>query len=95
MGGVFPDIAATPAEADNAELRGVAALRARPRDRRIEIGQQLGVRLGIDDRQQILDVGDLGEIDTLAEVIVGRDRECAELGEAPCIRAGRKSPSPR
>ena len=50
---------------------------------RVEIGQQFGVRLGVDDRQQLGDVGDLGEVDALAEIIVRRDREGAELCQPP------------
>ncbi|MHC2660521.1 hypothetical protein ACVINX_001306 [Bradyrhizobium diazoefficiens] len=83
MSGIFPDGAPAAAEADDTELGGIAALRSRPRHRHVEIGQQLGVRLGIHDRQQVLDVGHLGQVDALAEVIVGRDCECAELGQAP------------
>jgi hypothetical protein len=39
--------------------------------------------LGIHDRQELRDIGDPGEVDALAEIIVGGDREDAELGEAP------------
>ncbi len=80
--GIFPDRAAAAAEADDTELAGVAALRLGPGRCGVEIGQQLRVRLGVDDRQQVLDVGDLGEIGALAEILVGRDREGAGLGQA-------------
>jgi hypothetical protein len=69
------------AKADDAEPICVAALCLGPGDRAVEIGQQFRVRLGVDDRQQLRDVGDLGEVDALAEIVVRGDGECAELGE--------------
>jgi hypothetical protein len=37
----------------------------------VEIGDELGVRLGIDDRHQLGNLGDLGEILAFAEIVVG------------------------
>jgi hypothetical protein len=41
------------------------------------------VGLGIDDRHELRHLGDLGEIDALAEIVIGCDRERAELGKPP------------
>ena len=79
---VLPHGASAAAETDDAELAGVAALRLRPHDGGVEICEQLGVWLGVDDRHQLGNLGDLGEILALAEVIVGGDGEGARLGEA-------------
>ena len=42
----------------------------------------MAVGLGIDDREQLLHVVDLGEIDAAAEIIIGRHRESAEMAKA-------------
>ena len=65
------------------EPTGIAALRLGPRDRGIEIGNQLRIRLAVDERQQLGHFRDLGEVLALAEIVVGRHRERAELGKAP------------
>src|SRR6266850_8315124 len=70
VGGIAPHGTAAAAEAHDAEPVGVAALRLCPRDRGVEIGKQLGVRLGVHDREQRRHFGDLGQV-ALAEIIVG------------------------
>ena len=79
MRSIFPHIAAAAAEADDAEPRGVAALLSSPRRRRIEVGHELRVRLGVHQGQQLLEVNDLGEV-ALAEIVVRRHRKRAKLG---------------
>jgi hypothetical protein len=81
--GVEPGDAAAPAKARDAEPAGVAAVRLRPRDAGIEVTEHLGVgHLRDDRREQRVDVGRRFRI-ALADEELGRDREVAELGEAP------------
>jgi hypothetical protein len=82
VGRVDPHGASATAEADDAQLAGVAALALGPGGRRVEVGDQLGIRLGVDDRHQLGSVGDLGQVGALAEIVVRRHREGAELGQA-------------
>jgi hypothetical protein len=78
---IDPHGAAAAAIAHDAELVGIAALLFGPGHRGVEVGQQLGIQLGVDDRHQLGDFGDLGQILALAEIVVGGDREGAELAE--------------
>ena len=80
MRGVVPDIAAAAAETHDAKPIAVATLRFRPGDGGVEIGEELGVRLGVDLRQQLLHVADFGEV-THPEIIIGGDGECAEMAQ--------------
>ena len=83
MGGVFPDRASAAAKAHDAESVGIAALRLGPRRCGVEVGEKLGIRLAVDDRHEFRHLGDLGEIFALAEIIVRRNRERAELAKSP------------
>src|SRR5262249_11139030 len=78
----MPDIAAAAAETNDAEPVAVAALRFRPGDRGIEIGEQFGVGLAVDLGHQVLRVADLGNI-AQSEIIVRRDRKRAGMATAP------------
>src|SRR5262249_8092053 len=94
VGGVFPHRSSTAAEAHDAEAVGVAALRLCPRHRGVEVGEELGVRLGVDDRHELRDLGDLGEVHPFAEIVVGCDGEGAELAE-PRVTSFMYSCSPK
>src|SRR4029079_8150508 len=83
VGSVFPDRAPAAAEAHDAESVGVPALRLSPRRSSVEVREKLGVRLAVDDRHELRHFGDLGEILALAEIIIRRNGECAELSETP------------
>src|SRR5580693_337666 len=78
----MPDAAAAATKTDDAQPIAVAALRLGPGRRGVQIGKEFGVGLGVDDWQDLLDVVDLGKIDAIAKIIIGRDRECAEMAEA-------------
>src|SRR5206468_12679842 len=65
---IFPHRATAAAETHDAEPAGVAALLLRPGHGRVEIGKQLGVRLGVHQRHELGHLGDLGEI-AFAEII--------------------------
>jgi hypothetical protein len=81
VGRIEPHCATATAEAHDAKAIAVTALRLRPCNRSVEIGEQLGVRLGVDDRQQIRDFGNLRELDALSEIVVWRDGERAEMAQ--------------
>jgi hypothetical protein len=57
-------------------------LRLGPGNGSVKIGQEFVVGLRIRQRQELLYVGDFGEV-ALAEVVIGRDRKRAELGQTP------------
>ena len=82
MGRVEPDDPAAPAEAGDAELRGVALARPLgPGDGRVEVRHHLGVgHLGDDLGDDLLDVLDLRDV-PLPGVQLGGDGQVAELGE--------------
>ena len=85
VGRIVPHVAAAAAEADDAEPVGVAALRLGPGHGGVEIGEQLGVGLGVNDREQLWQVVDLGQVDAVgfgAEIIIRRDRKGAEMADA-------------
>ncbi len=59
----------------------VAALRPGPSDRRIEVGDEFGVGLGVDHFHDRRNVGHFRQVDAKAEIIIRRDGEGAELGQ--------------
>src|SRR4029079_946679 len=81
--GVKPYDAAAPAKSRDRDAFRVAVLRLRPRDRAVQVVHDLFVGdLRGDLGDDLLAVGDLRDV-TLAREQVGRDRQIAELREAP------------
>jgi len=78
----MPDVATAAAEAHDAEPVRIAALRFGPGHGGVQICEQFGVALTVDFRHQLLGFGDFGHV-AEAEVIIGRDREGAEMPEPP------------
>jgi hypothetical protein len=88
VGRIVPHVAAAPAEADDAEPVGVAALRLSPGHGVVEIGEQLGVGLGVGDREQLWQVVDLGQVDA-----VGFGAALSDEWEVPVTRNAEIDPA--
>src|SRR5207253_681913 len=79
VGRVQPDDAAAPAEAGNAQLRRIAlAALLGPSDCRIEVRHYLGIGSFLDDRHDVLDLGDFRYV-ALAREQFRRDGQVTEL----------------
>src|SRR6185437_2010107 len=80
---VEPYDAPAPAEAGDGEARRIAAVLRRPAGRVVEVRHHLLVGNPGDDRADLVDARELGHV-ALPRVELGREREIAELREAPC-----------
>ena len=83
VGAIEPDLPPAPAEAGDAELRGIGLARGpRPGDGGVEIGSHLRLRHLGHDLHDIVHIGHLGDI-ALAGIEGRGDGEIAGLGQAP------------
>jgi hypothetical protein len=79
---VMPYVTSAAAKSDDAETTAITALCLCPGHRGVEIGVKFCVGFAVDDREQLVDVfnfGQVGAVRLVAKIIIERDGESAEM----------------